>query len=121
MTTLFEKIGGHQAIEALVYEIHKALLQNQEIKHFYDTVDMKRLAAHQRFYFAYLLGGVPEYTGTSLRTSHAHLVKQGLNDTHFDIILDITREAFSTLRIDLEITDQILIRLEALRAEVLNR
>lgn len=86
--SLFEQIGGEPAMDAAVDLFYKKVLADERINHFFDGVDMKRQARMQKAFLTYAFGGANSFQGKALRASHDRLVKQGLNDSHFDAVLE---------------------------------
>ena len=73
---LYEKIGGADAVDAAVDIFYTKVLVDERIKHFFESVDMKRQAKHQKAFLTYALVGVSSYSGKIMRTSHKHLVEK---------------------------------------------
>jgi len=89
MTTLYERIGGADAIDAAVDRFYQKVLADDRIKHFFEGVDMKRQANHQKRFLTYAFGGAPGYPRKTIPVAHKRLVEEkGLNDEHFDAVLD---------------------------------
>ncbi|KAJ9519267.1 hypothetical protein QJQ45_017936, partial [Haematococcus lacustris] len=83
--SLFDKLGSYAAIESCVTLFYARLTTDPDLAHFFDGVDIKKLAMKQTMFMAYAFGGVPAWEGRSLSAAHAQLVRnQGLNLTHFD-------------------------------------
>jgi hemoglobin len=88
MSTLFERLGGTAAVNAAVDIFYRKVLSDDRIAHFFDTVDMERQAAKQKAFLTMVFGGPVQYTGKDMREGHRHLVKRGLNDVHFDAVVE---------------------------------
>ncbi len=86
--SLFERIGGEAAVNAAVDLFYRKVLSDSRISHFFSTVDMDRQIAKQKAFLTFAFGGPAQYSGKDMRTGHAHLVKMGLNDSHFDAVLE---------------------------------
>jgi len=56
MSSLFEKIGGEDAVDAAVDKFYEKVLIDDRIKHFFEYTDMAKQARHQKRFFAYALG-----------------------------------------------------------------
>ena len=89
MTTLYERLGGAPAMEAAVDIFYRKVLSDDRISRFFEDVDMDRQAAKQRAFLTMVTGGPNQYTGLDMRRGHAHLVVQGLNDDHFDAVVEL--------------------------------
>lgn len=86
--SLYEKIGGEKAVDAAVELFYKKVLQDDRIKGFFDGLDMKRLVKKQKAFLTYAFGGPNRYDGQTMRAAHAKLVEKGLNDSHFDAVME---------------------------------
>ena len=122
MSSIFEKIGGEDAIGAAVDLFYKKVLADDRISHFFEHTDMQKQAMHQKRFFAYALGGLPNYPGQSLRDAHKHLVEeQGLNDTHFDAVIENLGAALTELGVNEELIIEAAGVVQSVRDDVLNR
>jgi hemoglobin len=121
MSTLFERLGGAPAVEQAVEIFYRRVLSDDRIRHFFDDVDMERQMAKQKAFLTMALGGPNNYTGKDLREGHAHLVAKGLNDSHFDAVVE---NLVATLK-DLGVKDEMIGEVGALlgptRNDVLGR
>ncbi len=70
MSALFEKIGGGAAVDAAVDKFYEKVLADDRIKHFFEGVDMKRQADHQKKFLTFAFGGPANYSGRSMREAH---------------------------------------------------
>ena len=86
--SLFERLGGEAAVNAAVDLFYRKVLTDSRISHFFSTVDMDRQIAKQKAFLTYAFGGPAQYSGKDMRAGHAHLVKMGLNDSHFTAVLE---------------------------------
>ncbi len=122
MTTLYERLGGEPAVDAAVDLFYKKLLADDRVKHFFDGVDMERQARHQKMFLTYAFGGAPNYPGRSMRAAHARLVQeQGLNDSHFDAVLENLAETLRELGVPEALVQEAAQIAESTRNDVLNR
>ena len=118
MSSLYERLGGAQALDAVVHAFYDRVLADARISEFFDGIDMKRQAAKQKAFLAMVTGGPTKYEGKDMRSAHEHFE---LEDEHFDAVvanLGATLEAFHVP--DEEIAECAAIA-ESVRDEVLNR
>ena len=66
------------------------VLDCDEIGHFFDNIDMRRLVDHQTKFVASLLGGPASYTDEQLRRLHSHL---DITNAHFDELEMVLQDA----------------------------
>jgi hemoglobin len=98
MTTLYEKLGGADAVNLAVDKFYERVLQDDRIKHFFADVDMVKQRAHQKAFFTYAFGGTDKYDGRYMREAHKELVeKHGLNSEHFDAVAEDLMETLKEI------------------------
>lgn len=85
MTSLYERIGGKEAVEAAVDLFYQKVLADDRIKHIFGNTDMAAQRNKQKLFLTYAFGGAPNYSGRSLREAHSHYI---LNETHFDAVIE---------------------------------
>lgn len=88
MSTLYEQLGGAAAVDKAVDIFYRKMLLDERVARFFDSVDMERQAAKQKAFLTMVFGGPNGYTGRDMRTAHAHLVKQGLDGSHVDAVIE---------------------------------
>lgn len=119
--SLYEQIGGEPAMGAAVELFYRKVLSDDRISHFFEDVDMDRQAAKQKAFLTMVCGGPSSYSGKDMRKGHAHLVKQGLNDTHFNAVAEHLAATLTELGVAKPLVEQVLAIAESARADVLNR
>ncbi len=121
MKSLYERLGGDAAINAAVEDFYKRVLADQRISHFFEGVDMKRQAGHQKNFLMLAFGGPNRYTGRTLRNSHMPLVAKGLGDSHFDAVVENLAATLRGLGVEESLILEVAGVAESVRDEVLNR
>ena len=121
MNSLFEKVGGDAAVNAAVDIFYRKVLKDERIKRFFDDVDMTRQSAKQRAFLTMAMGGPNTYTGLDMRKAHAHLVARGLNDSHFDAVVQDLGATLKELKVPDELIAEIAAVCETTRIDVLGR
>ncbi len=121
MSSLFEQIGGAGAMDAAVDLFYRRVLSDDRISHFFEGVDMERQAAKQKAFLTMVCGGPNQYTGLDMRKGHAHLVKRGLNDEHFNAVVGHLVGTLEELGVGAPLIAQVVQTAESVRADVLNR
>ncbi len=115
-TTLYEKLGGQQAIEQVVDDFYNSVLADDTVKHFFDHTDMKKQRGHQTAFISYALGGPRQYTGRSMEKAHEGL---NLQPEHFDAIAKHLGEALAIHGVSQEDINTVLAHVSTLRDSVL--
>jgi len=118
---LYEQIGGEAAVNAAVEVFYRKVLSDDRISQFFEGVDMENQAAKQKAFLTMAFGGPHNYTGKDMREGHAHLVARGLNDTHFDAVMENLGATLKELNVPDELIAQAAAIAESTRNDVLGR
>lgn len=118
---LFEKIGGEGAVDAAVDIFYRKVLSDDRINRFFEDVDMEAQAAKQKAFLTMAFGGPNNYTGKDMREGHAHLVKDGLNDSHFDAVVENLGATLKELGVADDLIGQVAAVAETTRNDVLGK
>ena len=119
--SLYERLGGEAAVNAAVDIFYDKVLSDYRINRFFDKTDMAKQVAHLKAFMTVAFGGPNEYTGRSLRDGHARLVGMGLNDSHFDIVMEHLGATMQQLNVPAELIEEAAALVESVRGEVLGK
>jgi len=119
--SLYERIGGEAAVNAAVDIFYRKVLADERISRFFEGVDMEKQAAKQKGFLTFAFGGPHHYTGKDMRQGHAHLVKQGLNDSHFDAVMENLAATLQELKVPANLIAEMAAIAESTRNDVLGR
>ena len=81
--SLYEQIGGHDALEVVVEDFYCRVLDDDHLAGFYAGSNMKCVKARQVEFLSALLGGPGPYTGTPIRQVHEG---RGITMHHFAMV-----------------------------------
>ncbi|WP_017304714.1 group I truncated hemoglobin [Spirulina subsalsa] len=113
MATLYEKLGGADAVNLAVDKFYERVLQDDRIKHFFADVDMVKQRAHQKAFLTYAFGGTDQYDGRYMREAHKKLVeKHGLSSEHFDAVAE---DLMATLQ-EMGVSEELMAEVAAVAA-----
>ena len=121
MTSLFERLGGQPAITKAVDVFYRKMLKDTRVARFFATTDMNRQRAKQAAFLTMVTGGPNAYTGKDMRAGHAHLVAQGLDDSHVDVVIEHLGATLAELGAKPEDIAQVAALANSVRDDVLNR
>jgi len=84
MTTLFEKIGGHDQLEKMVAQFYQYVLTDERINSFFleNVSDIPKLHSTLVQFLTHLFGGPDHYKGPNMVKLHE---KMPIKQIHFDI------------------------------------
>ncbi|MEG3640782.1 group I truncated hemoglobin [Magnetococcus sp. PR-3] len=120
--SLFERLGGEKAVSACVDLFYAKVMEDTRINHFFNQVDLAQQRVMQKNFITFAFGGPPRYSGQAMRAAHMHLVEEkGLNDSHFDAVVENLVETLKELSIDEALIKEAGAILESIRHEVLNQ
>ena len=80
--TLFERVGGTQAIAELVDKFYDRVVADPELRPFFKNVSMDKIRRMQREFFSAALDGPTIYTGRPLGYVHHG---RGITKHHFSL------------------------------------
>ncbi len=118
---LYEEIGGAQAVSAAVDIFYDKVLRDTRINRFFAGVNMKRQATKQKAFLTVAFGGPNGYQGLGMRKAHAHLVADGLDDSHFDAVVENLAATLKELEVADHLIAQVAAVAESTRNDVLGR
>lgn len=120
--TLFEKLGGKDAVNAAVNLFYEKVMADNRISHFFDGVDMTRQRAKQKAFMTYAFGGALNYSGQSMRDSHKKLVEEkGLSDEHFDAVAENLQNTLEEMKVPADLINDVMVIVGSTRTDILNR
>jgi hemoglobin len=121
MGTIYEQLGGEPAMQAAVELFYRKVLKDERLAKFFDGVDMDRQMAKQKSFLTMVTGGPNNYAGKDMRAAHHHLVARGLNDTHFDAVVEHLGATLRELGVSEGLIAEVAATAASVRADVLNR
>jgi len=119
--SLFDKIGGEAAVNAAVDIFYRKVLADDRINNFFEGVDMDTQAAKQKAFLTLAFGGPSNYSGKDMRDGHAHLVAKGLNDSHFDAVMENLGATLEELKVPADLIGEAAAIAESTRNDVLGK
>lgn len=108
--SIYEDIGGREAIEQAVERMYDHILADERLAPYFDESNMTSLINHQSSFIAMVAGG-PDYHH-HIPETHAHMT---LRDEHFDAVLGHLHTAFAECGIDEQAIQQLKSQLESYR------
>ena len=119
--SLYETLCGQAAVDAAVDIFYRKVLADDRVNDFFDGVDMDQQINKQKAFLTMVFGGENNYTGKDMREGHKHLVERGLDDSHFDAIVELLGATLKELGIADDLIGQVAGIANSVRGEVLNK
>ncbi len=114
-TSLYDRLGGDLAIEAITKAFYDRVLKDVELKPFFNNTAMARQLCMQREFLSAALGGPVVYTGKSL--AHAHQ-GMGIKTQHFAKFVQHFLDTIREHGVSEEEADEVISRLNTYSNEI---
>jgi Truncated hemoglobins len=118
---LYDLIGGSPRIWAATDSFYRRVLEDESLRHFFDSSNMAHIRERQSMFISMLLGGRVVYTGKKIDAAHVSARAKGLTDKHFDAFLMHFRSALDDVGVKPDKAEKVIKLLEAQRDAVLGR
>jgi hemoglobin len=105
VASIYERIGGQEALIAVVDDFYRRVLADSQLVPFFAGSNMSRLKGKQVEFFAAALGGPNEYSGQSMKAVHRGM---GINEVHFGLVAKYLREALAAAGVPDDTADAII-------------
>jgi hemoglobin len=119
--SLYERLGGESAMMAAVDLFYEKVVADERTRPFFAGLDMSVQIKKQVAFMTRAFDGPAKYSGRDLRSAHAPLVERGLDDTHFDAILEHLEASLRELGVAEGEIAEVRALVSGSRDEVLNR
>lgn len=97
------------------------MFSDDRVSRFFEGADMDRQRSKQKVFLTMAFGGPNSYTGLDMRRGHTHLVKMGLNDSHFDAIIELFGATLKDMGVGDDLIGQVAAIAESTRDDVLGK
>lgn len=114
-TTIYERIGGHEAIEAVVEDFYIRVLADDQLTGFFTGTNMNRLRGKQVEFFAAALGAPEPYTGAPMKQVHQG---RGITMHHFSLVAGHLADALAAAGVPSETVVAILSAIAPLAPDI---
>jgi hemoglobin len=115
--TLYEKVGGEEAIEKVVdYFYHELVLKDETVNQFFKETDMEKQIRHQAKFISFALGGPNQYSGKSMAKAHDGM---NLQPEHFNAIVKHLHDALAHFGVNEPDIDTALTKVASLKDDII--
>lgn len=115
--TLYDHLGGRDAIELAVRGLYARLLEDPGIAPVFDGVDLLRLRSHMTSFLSAALGSGLVHAGRDLHEAHAGL---HISDAMFDATVAHLVDVLESLEVADELVTRVLATIAPLRLQVVH-
>ncbi len=119
MSSLYENIGGEKAVDAAVALFYEKIMADDRVNQFFDGKDMNQQKKMQKDFLTYAFGGPNNYNGRAMRAAHKAPAANGLNNGHFDAVMELLGATLTELGLPQEHITAAAEIAESVRSDVL--
>ena len=116
--SLYQKLGGKAAIDAVVDAFYVKVLADDRVKHFFDDVSMDKQRRKQKEFLSFAFGGPLPWTGKDMRKAHEGMK---LTEEHFNAIAENLVSTLKDFKVKQELIDQVVAIALTTKDDVLGR
>jgi len=116
--SLYQKLGGKAAIDAVVDAFYVKVLADNRVKHFFADVSMDKQRRKQKEFLSFAFGGPLPWTGKDMRKAHEGM---GLTEEHFNAIAENLVSTLKDFKVKQELIDQVVAIALTTKDDVLGR
>lgn len=116
--SLYQKLGGKAAIDAVVDAFYVKVLADNRVKHFFADVSMDKQRRKQKDFLSFAFGGPLPWTGKDMRKAHEGM---GLTEEHFNAIAENLVSTLKDFKVKQELIDQVVAIAVSTKDDVLGR
>ncbi|WP_144476125.1 group 1 truncated hemoglobin [Cytobacillus oceanisediminis] len=116
METLYDRLGGQDAITKVVDVFYEKVLADETVNQFFEETDMEKQRRHQSLFISWALGGPNQYSGRSMELAHKGM---NLNDEHFVAIANHLAESLREFNVSEQDIDGVLTKLTEMKNDIL--
>jgi hemoglobin len=115
MTSIYERIGGQEALIGVVNDFYERVLADPGLSGYFTGSNMTRLKGRQVEYFAAALGGPNHYDGLSMKDAHRG---RGIDQAAFDRVAQLLSDSLLAAGVPETTTKEIIDAVAPLSADI---
>ena len=115
--SLYERLGGEPAVEAVVEELYRRILADPELAPFFSRVNMRSQMSRMRAFVTMVTGGQADYRGRDMQTAHR---RHAIEDRHFDLVAGHLVASLERAGADGSAAAELVTMVAGLREDVVN-
>jgi hemoglobin len=114
--TLYERLGGHEGIRAVVDDFYDRLVADEEIGPFFEGSDMELLRRTQTDFLCEAAGGPETYDAAPIREAHLHVP---FTPEHIQRAVELLEESLDAFDVPEEDAEKVVGAVAAYESELL--
>ena len=114
--TLYERLGGHEGIRAVVDDFYDRLVADEEIGPFFEGSDMELLRQTQTDFLCEAAGGTETYDAAPIEEAHLHVP---FTPEHIQRAVELLEESLDAFDVPEEDAEKVVGAVAAYESELL--
>jgi hemoglobin len=116
--SLYQRLGGKAALDAVIDAFYIKVLADARIKHHFEDVNMDKQRRKQKAFLAAAFGGPTPWTGKDMRKAHADLK---LTEADFNAVAENLVATLKDFKVKQELIDEVVAIALSVKDAVLNK
>lgn len=118
--TLYEKLGGKQAIDAVVVELTNKMMKDQQLGKYCKGFDKEKVERNRQLVSAFICkatGGPCEYKGKDMKTAHEKL---NISEKDWGRFVELTKETLNQFKVPADVQKEFLTAVSPLKDSIVS-
>jgi len=119
--TLYEKLGGKQAIDAVVEDLTNRMMKDRRLKRFCGNMSEDQLKARRELVAAFICkatGGPCEYKGRDMKQAHQNL---GITEKDWNRFVELTKQSLNKFNVPADVQKEFLDAVAGLKDQIVSK
>jgi Truncated hemoglobins len=119
--TLYEKLGGKQAIDAVVEDLTNRMMKDRRLKRFCSNMSEDQLKTRRALVAAFICkatGGPCEYKGRDMKEAHQNL---GITEKDWNRFVELTKQSLNKFNVPADVQKEFLNAVAGLKDQIVSK
>lgn len=119
--TLYEKLGGKQAIDAVVVELTNKMMKDSQLGKYCNGFSKEKVERNRQLVASFICkatGGPCDYKGKDMKSAHAGL---NLTDKDWDRFVQLTQETLNQFKVPADVQKEFLSAVSPLKDQIVSK
>ncbi len=119
--TLYEKLGGKQAIDAVVEDLTNRMMKDRQLKRFCSNMSEDQIKARRALVAAFICkatGGPCEYKGRDMKQAHQNL---GITEKDWNRFVELTKQSLDKFNVPADVQKEFLGAVAGLKDQIVSK
>ena len=116
--TLYEKLGGKKAIDAVVEDLTSRMMNDKDLKRFCSNISKDKVQANRQLVAAFICkatGGPCEYKGKDMKTAHRNLK---ITEKDWEKFVELAKQSLDKFKVPADVQKEFLGAVAGLKDQI---